>query len=862
VCTSHCEERGTSDEAISLFVLDCFVVAMMLLLAMTGNLCYNIYMALQRKCSCCRRPGHTKTNCPLKGGKTKETKNKWVSIKVASPHTKSQHIVDLKEKKFENHWNGVVAFRERAPVPEERAVVDWAEMVRTANQLPVNRYQLSETKNRVAVIDRKILISVICYLKYVTNGIRNKFVALHQFFSNTPNVIFSRQSTGSRISSGQSFNLRSLNYRRFAYGAVVIFLLIAIPFPAVGYYQKLKTDGARVVSESTNAFLALQSSTVAALQSNFEQAQTDLNLALESFGNAQSILEKEHNALVYVMSVLPIVGREVESRQHLLLAGHHLALGNTYLVKGIRDSGADIQMPMTDKLNILSAHLRSAIPQYEEALQDLSQVGEASVPVEFQQSFYDFKILFSAFVDDMKDLRRLAQSIDKLLGSEQPRRYLVIFQNPAEIRPTGGFMGSFGLLDIQKGRITNFEIPGGGTYDVQGQLDVFIKPPLPLQLVNKRWEFQDSNWFPDFPTAAEKMAWFYQHGRNTTVDGVIAVNASVLERLLGVLGPLVSDKFGLELSSSDALSKIQKQVEVDYDREENRPKEIIGELAQQILNRTQELNSLSAVRLAAELNEALSQKEILVYLRDGECQTVGFDDFGWTGSVEQTKNNQDYLLAINANVGGNKTDARVTQTIEHQAVMQDDGTMIDSVVITRENNSREGEEFYGGNNIDYLRVYVPQGSELIDAGGFNYPPEGMFKVPEHWYQIDADLTRVEKEKGIQTKTGTRITSEFNKTVFGNWVITPPGEKSIVYFTYKLPFRVSTNDASKDYSSYSLLVQKQSGVDGKFATRIIYPQGWQPVWGTSKDLDLASNGAEYNGELDSDKALGVVMERKR
>jgi hypothetical protein len=379
--------------------------------------------------------------------------------------------------------------------------------------------------------------------------------------------------------------------------------------------------------------------------------------------------------------------------------------------------------------------------------------------------------------------------------------------------------------------------------------------------VNKRWEFQDSNWFADFPTAAEKIAWFYQHGRDTTVDGVIAVNASVLERVLNVLGPLSSEKFGLELSSSDALTKIQKQVEVDYDRTENKPKEIIDELAQQVLGRTQELNTVSAVRLAVELNEALTQKEILVYLRNGEGKSIGLSDFGWTGDVEQTKAGEDYLLVVNANVGGNKTDARMTQNIEHQTVVQGDGSMVDTVMITRENMGQDGEEFYGGNNIDYLRVYVPQGSELIDAGGFNYPPEGMFKVPEDWYQTDADLADVEKEEGIHTKTGTRITLEFNKTAFGNWVITPPGGKSVVYFTYKLPFTTSIGEKSKNYSSYSLLAQKQSGVESKFVTRIIYPQGWRPVWGAGNDMDLASNGAEYSGDLKGDKALGVVMERE-
>jgi len=812
-------------------------------------------MTLKRRCSCCRRPGHTKNNCPLKGGKKVEAKTKLVYVRFASQHIKSQHIVDLTEQRKESPLDGVNAFQEKAHLREERVVVDLAEMVRKENSKLKNQNSKLTDKAVEMVVKKKhtedlgrIIKRLITNIKYPISNIQLSF-----------------------------------NYRRLAVATIVLFLCVAIPFPTIGYYQKLRSDGAQVVTQSSNAFLSLQSSTVAALQANFLQAQSDLNSALESFSTAQNILDKDHKALVYVMSVLPIVGEQVQSRQHLLLAGHHLALGNTYLVKGIKETGEGVNLPMTEKLSVLAEHLRSAIPQYEEAINDLLQVDESIIPVEYQQSFYDFKILFSTFVNDMKDIRLLSQSLDALLGSEQPKRYLVMFQNPHELRPTGGFMGSFAILDVQKGRVTNLEIPAGGTYDLQGQLDVFIKPPTPLQVLNKRWDFQDANWFPDFPTAAKKIAWFYQHGRNSTVDGVIAINATVLERFLSVLGPLSVEKFGMQVASEDALVKLQKQVEVDYDKEENKPKEVIGDLAGQLLNRMQGLNTISAVRLAAELHEALAQKEIQVFVENQTKELAGLQEFGWTGEIASTNDKQDYLLVVNTSVSGNKSDARMEQTIDHQAVVQDDGSIIDTVVIKRKNNGTKDEQFYGGDNIDYLRVYVPSGAELIEAGGFATPPEQMFKVPEEWYKIDTDLQLFEAGEIVHQGTGTRITQEFGKTAFGNWVITPPGETSVAYVTYKLPFKaiaaqkivvqtkkqmvlakvqsaLLTGTEKKVYSSYGLLVQKQSGIDSQFTTQIIYPNAWEPVWETNKDLSLALNGAEYGGKLKTDMVFGLIMEK--
>ena len=98
----------------------------------------------------------------------------------------------------------------------------------------------------------------------------------------------------------------------------------------------------------------------------------------------------------------------------------------------------------------------------------------------------------------MNEIVSLSSALDSVFGDKQLKRYLIVFQNNNEIRPTGGFMGSFALVDIQKGKILNIDIPGGGTYDLKGQMKKEVEPPLPLQLSNNRWEFQDANWFPDF----------------------------------------------------------------------------------------------------------------------------------------------------------------------------------------------------------------------------------------------------------------------------------------------------------------------------------------------------------------------------
>jgi hypothetical protein len=322
---------------------------------------------------------------------------------------------------------------------------------------------------------------------------------------------------------------------------------------------------------------------------------------------------------------------------------------------------------------------------------------------------------------------------------------------------------------------------------------------------------------------------------------------------------------------------------VDYDKSLNQPKAVLGDLSTQFFEKFKKIDATSAVFLLSELQTALTQKEIQVFFADKQLQKH-FQDFGWTGEITPGLVNQDYLLVVNANLNGQKSDAKIQQQIEHQAVIQADGTVVDTVIIERTHNGLPGEAFYGANNVSYIRIYVPEGAELLSAGGFSFPPEDAFHVPEAWYKNDADLAQLEQEVTIDKQTGTHITKEFNKTAFGNWTMVAPGQTTKVYFTYRLPFKLLVNQSeynnqdsllaevwrplskflvgkNREVSKYSLAVQKQSGSNSNFSTRIIYPEGWTPLWQANEKMNLAVNGGEYGGELLDDELFGLVMEKK-
>ncbi|MDP3245298.1 MAG: DUF4012 domain-containing protein [bacterium] len=399
----------------------------------------------------------------------------------------------------------------------------------------------------------------------------------------------------------------------------------------------------------------------------------------------------------------------------------------------------------------------------------------------------------------------LAQTLNifpELLGQTQPKKYLILFQNNHEIRPTGGFIGSFAYLEISQGKITKWEVPGGGSYDLQGSFKERLAAPAPLTLINPRFEFQDLNWFPDFPTSAKKISDVYEKAGGQTVDGVLAVTATVAEKLLNITGPLAVTQ-GKIIDSQNFFTETQQAVEIDYDKTLNQPKQFIGQLFELMTERLSFSQPKEIGRVIGLTLESLQNKDIQIYLSNQDLEDQ-VKQLGWAGEIKDSSG--DYLLVINSNIAGGKTDGAIEQKIVKETVVEADGRVISRVKIQRNHRGMPGDIWTGKRNVTYLRAYVPKGSKLLDSYGFEAPAAYLFETNDN-LKADPDIRQSEFGSTLK-QNGTRITEESNKTVFGNWLQLDPGQTQEAVFIYELPFRLSLNN--KQPAPFTLIVQKQAG----------------------------------------------------
>lgn len=588
---------------------------------------------------------------------------------------------------------------------------------------------------------------------------------------------------------------------------------------------------------------------------DFGAAQTDFSAAAEKFANAQDSLNDLHAGVVAIVSVIPQTDRTYESVRGLVTAGQELSQTASIMTQAGSGISSQTSTDIVTKLNLLGAYIENALPHALAAQAALAKVDSDVVPAQYTDKIAKLQSETPAIAASMQEFLKFVHTLTFLLGGESKMRYLTLFQNNTELRPTGGFIGSFAEVAMDNGAIANMRLPGGGTYDVQGQLDTFVEAPKPLSLINPRWEFQDGNWFPDFPTSAKKMQWFYEHAGGPTTDGVIAVNATFVEKLLDVVGPIEMPEYGLTIDSENFLFATEKAVEIDADKTLNTPKAILGDMAPKLIDKIKAADAKTLVKIVMLIEQGLLERDIQVYFRDNDAQKA-MQDLGFAGGMEQTAG--DYLMVVDTNIGGGKTDAVIDQAIDVEVNISETGTIVDDLTLTKTHHGMANALFSGKNNVDYVRFYVPEGSVLLSADGFEPPSQSLFEPSDIPLGLDDDLSIVMSSETRDTISGMDIWNEFGKTVFGGWVQTAPGETQVIHVSYRIPQVLFSADSNTtflararrqlgfdNHDGYSMLAQKQSGVVSRTTTvHLNYPSTsktyWTNVSGEDTDVSVFDN----------------------
>ncbi|MBI2427163.1 MAG: DUF4012 domain-containing protein [Candidatus Kerfeldbacteria bacterium] len=662
-----------------------------------------------------------------------------------------------------------------------------------------------------------------------------------------------------------SFEL-SRNARPLIGFALMCLLLIA-PVYAFGFYAKAKGVRGRVLGTSEIAVAHLREAADSTSGVDFSSARDELNTAMQLFDEAQGELAE----ISGLLKVVPVKGGEVAAVEALLTAGEQVALAGQFLSKALapvsgKEGGGDAAgeratLDIGSALLLMNTNLQPALQALERANAAIQNVDADLVPENTRAQFVTVQSELPELLSQAASLADLVDLIATIVGHENEQRIMFLFQNNEERRPTGGFIGSVGVLEIENGRVANIDVPAGGTYDIDGQLKELVLPPPQLLLVTTTWALRDSNWFPDFPESAKKAVWFYEHSLNggETVDEVVAFTPDVIKKFLEITGPIEIPETDITIRAESVIAEIERQKEAALETTPTTPKDFIQTLTPLLLERVFSVSSDQIGDVLLAFDEVLREKHMLMYFADEKVESR-IRERGWGGEMLPAP--ADYLMVNMANISGGKTDGVIDDSFALNVDVADDGTVVNTLRVTRTHNGTSADGDRGIKNTSYVRVYVPEGSTLLSADGFDQPDPRLFLYPEGEAEADADLERVQGRVVVDEATGVRMNSEFGKTVFGNWFAVEPGASRSFVIQYRLPLTVELKGLFSKSASYSLLAEKQSGTEGAALHVTMHlPQNARVISRYPEDESLVRENdvIRFDSTLNVNRFFGLVLQ---
>lgn len=342
----------------------------------------------------------------------------------------------------------------------------------------------------------------------------------------------------------------------------------------------------------------------------------------------------------------------------------------------------------------------------------------------------------------------------QLTDGASESRVLVVAQDSLELRPTGGFIGSYGVLSFSKGQVhlenyDSFE----GLPAPEPPMD---PPPVLAEFLPSWWGLSNVNWWPDFPTSAAKAREMFKRQGGGEVDAVLAITEHVMAKLVGVFGsvnvpgyeePIVEEGFDQRV-----LYEVELKRPLDVPR-----KKFLVELSKEVFNRLFELAPQQLPAVADVLDKSVGAGDVQLWFADPKRQAL-LAGSAWSGALPEPRG--DFLMVVDANLSASKANAELERDIDYEVHRDRDGVMWSELAIELRNEGTEtwSNPLYNG----YLRIYVPKGAKLLTTGGGAQRDEGV--APDGPYQV-----------------------------FSTPIVVDPGGTEQLLFNYELPPSVSARD---------------------------------------------------------------------
>lgn len=607
------------------------------------------------------------------------------------------------------------------------------------------------------------------------------------------------EKTESAMAKRSSKNTHKAKRKIFiTFISLTVFLVVSSAL-LFGPVQKTYSSAQKTYQQSKKAWDAIKKQNVALASTELDKAKQDL-LATQRNLKALSFLR-----------FIPLANNYYNDADHLVKAGLHGFDAASILVDsikpyadilGLKGEGSFTMGSAEQRIQTAVMTMGKITPRIDDISKSLSSARveiDAVNPKHYPSLFGGGKVkkklstvqtLVDQAVTFTDEARPLIKVLPSLLGETTERKYLVLFQNDKELRPTGGFITAYALFRIDKG-VIHVE-RSDDIYNLDNSVrKKLTAPPLVFDYLylrkNNNLNLRDANISPDFTESMKTFMQLYDTiPQKSSIDGIIALDTHVLVSTIKILDDEVVAS-GIKFNTQEDQRCFCPQVIYVLEDNISRPvnyvksgrKDLLGSLLYAIMQKSLRSSPKKYWGpLFQELLTQANQKHVLFYLFDKDAQS-GVEAMNAAGRIAAREG--DYLHINEANLGGAKSNMYVSEAVTQEINSEKDGSITKTITIRYKNpfkpsdcNLERGGLCLNADLRDWIRIYVPKGSTLISSKG-----------------SEVKMTSYE---------------ELGKTVFDGFLRIRPLGTATLTFSYKLPFKVASD------SSLPLLIQKQPGTD--------------------------------------------------
>lgn len=426
----------------------------------------------------------------------------------------------------------------------------------------------------------------------------------------------------------------------------------------------------------------------------------------------------------------------------------------------------------------------------------------------------EFEEEFDSIIPFIDLFSNSSEILPDILGFDSSKKYLILFQDNSELRPGGGVIDSFAILEIKSAKIVNFssfdESPIDENLKTQIDPQFGLRRYLPLENLTLR----DSNFDPDFINSAISASNIYSLAVDKKVDGVIAVDILFMKNLLTALGPIAVEGQSVKISSENIEESFRNEKNLDI------------KMLDSLVNNLEEKSDISYLSLIKQMGISIKEKHLLFAFPKPSYQNI-FTANGWSSSLwdnREKENNKinDYLGISEANLGKNKVNDFMSRSVSKKITVSDKGKISSDVTIAYKNNSSKKN---GDSYKNYLQLVLPEAVKISSIS------------------VDGKILKMEKAitnpsiysaPGFKPPLGFEIDerNQMDKNIYGFLVQVPASEIRTINIVYDLPYSLPSAQKS---AQYSLKIYKQPGIDSyPFDLSFSLPDN-QTVLGLEKNM---------------------------